>query len=78
MDTDTEATMIPLRGLTVPEEAFDLLLDLERRGLALVVAADGHLIVRPKARITAADDAAIRKHRDALLALVTYCASVRH
>jgi hypothetical protein len=61
-------------GLAVPLPALQLLWDLEARGFTLLVDDDG-LIVRPRARITPADDRAIRQHRDELIALVRYCDS---
>jgi hypothetical protein len=50
--------------------------ELEARGLTL--KRDGaSLVVRPASGLTAADRAMLRRHRDALLALVAYCEGVQ-
>ena len=70
--------LVPLRDLSVSLAALQLLWNLETRGLSVTIReADGCLYVRPKGRITAADAAAIRQHRDELLALVRYCEEIQ-
>lgn len=69
----SESAHVLLRGgVSVPCEALQLLLDLERRGLEVSTEPDG-LKVRPRERLTAEQVEAIRRHRDALIALVSYC-----
>lgn len=69
--------LITLRGgLSVPLPALRLLWDLEARGFSFVAEA-GHLVVSPRSRLTPHEDAAIRQHRDELLALVAYCEAVQ-
>jgi hypothetical protein len=69
--------MVLLRGgIVVPITAIKLLLDLESRGFT--VRADGDwLVVNPRGQLTAADDQAIRAHRDELLALVRGCEAIQ-
>lgn len=77
MAQPTELDVVTLRvGLTVPLTTLRVLWDLEERGFSVVVV-DGSLRMSPRSRITAADDAAIRRHRDELLALVHYCEAVQ-
>lgn len=64
------ALLLP-NGWHVPLRAWQLLLDLERREFE-IAEDDGMLTVKPKSKITATDDAAIRRDRDALLTLVRY------
>jgi hypothetical protein len=63
-------------GLAVPEAALEVLWQLEARGFALAATEDG-LRVSPGSRLTAADAAAIRAHRDELLRLVRFCERVQ-
>ena len=60
-------------GFSVPLPALRLLWDLEERGFHLGQAEDGALLVSPRSRLTADDDAAIRNHKDELKALVGFC-----
>ena len=52
-----------------------LYLDLFGRGLRLRADDDGRLIVSPGDRLTDDDRAAIRQHKDELLAIVAYAAT---
>lgn len=66
----TEPEHVILRsGWSVPLPALQLLWDLEARGFTVALAA-GTLRVSPRSQLTADDDASIRRHRDALFALV--------
>jgi hypothetical protein len=56
-------------GGSVPRAALELLWDLQHRGFVVRRHPNG-LLVKPTARITPADDAAIRTYRDELLVLV--------
>jgi hypothetical protein len=69
-------TVVLRGGLSVPLAALQLLWDLELRGFCLS-DEEGSLVVSPRSRLTAADDAAIRRRRDELLALVQYCDRVQ-
>jgi hypothetical protein len=70
--------LVVLRGgLSVPQAAVDLLLDLERRGLDLHLdTADGAVICRPARLLTDDDKQAITALRDALKVLIAYCEAV--
>ncbi len=59
-------------GLSVSLAALRVLWNLEERGLDLRAEGDV-LLIRPRSRLTAADDAAIRSYRDELLTLVRTC-----
>jgi len=74
--SSSDPSLVALKhGLTVPVDAVRLLCQLEIRGLN--VRRDGDdLVVGPRQHLTDADRAAIRRHRDHLLALVTYCDEV--
>ena len=63
-------------GLAVPLAALQLLWSLEDRGFTVRRVATG-LLVNPTERITPADEAAIRRYRDELLALVHYCETIQ-
>lgn len=77
MDLTTDALeMVVLRDGPVRLAALRLLWDLEDRGFAIAVV-DGGLRVRPRSQITAADDAAIRQHRDELIALIQSCGRIQ-
>lgn len=69
-------TVLLSGGFTVPIAVLQLAWDLEARGLELREDC-GQLVVSPRSKITAEDDAAIRRHRDELLALVTYCEGIQ-
>ncbi len=58
-------------GLSVPVRALQVVWDLEARGFSLTLDEAG-LLVTPAARLTPADDHAIRTHRDAIVAIVEY------
>jgi hypothetical protein len=74
--TPASSDVVVLRGgLSVPLAAVELLLDLETRGFT-IGAESGRLLVRPASRLTASDERSIRRHRDALLALVRHCEAV--
>jgi hypothetical protein len=73
LTSDTVGTVTTLsRGPTIAVAALYVLWDLEERGFALSVRED-RLYVTPYDQLTEADVAAIRRHRDALVALVRYC-----
>ena len=71
--------LIPLPGLTCPEPVLRLALDLERRGLLLMVR-EGKLIVRHPAggtpELTPEDTAAITRWKPHLCALVDWVSSM--
>jgi hypothetical protein len=73
--TDTP-TIVLRGGLQVPLNALRLLWGLEERGFN-ITEEDSMLGVSPRSKITAADDIAIRQHRDELLELVRYCETVQ-
>ena len=52
-------------------------LAMEERGFAITFV-EGRLHVRLRSRITPEDDAAIRRHRDELVALVAYWEAILH
>ena len=61
-------------GLVVTVPALELLWRLEDAGMIVKLdVQDGRLLVGPTARLTAADIAAIRDHRDELIELVKMC-----
>jgi hypothetical protein len=60
-------------GFIVTLAALQLAWDLEARGFFVRLASDGGLVVSPKSRITAADDAAIWEHKRELIALARCC-----
>ena len=70
-DTDAETVVVLRGGLSIPLAAMQLLWNLEDRGFTLCSEAD-RLVVAPRSQLTPDDDALIRQHRDALLALVRY------
>ena len=73
-----DSDLVHLReGLVVEAAALHCLWDLENRGLAVTVEA-GRLFVRPSAELSPEDIAAIRHHREALIALVRYQPSDAH
>jgi hypothetical protein len=76
MTTALRTDFVTLKGgHRVPVGVLQLAWDLEERGFT--ITTDGTLLViRPKARLTPDDDAAIREHRDDLLALTRYCDEV--
>jgi predicted transcriptional regulator len=66
-------TLVTLKGgLVASVTALQTLWGLEDRGFSLAQVGN-KLQVHPAAALTAADVAAIRAHRDELLALVAYC-----
>ena len=70
----SERAMVTLQGcLTVSLDALQLGWTLEDRGFRLRPVGD-KLQVQPHQRLTADDVAAIKAHRDELLALVKYVA----
>lgn len=77
MGAGTEPRTIVLRDRSVTLAALRLLWDLEARGLRIVAEGENGLFVTPRSSITAADDAAIREHKDELLALVKYCEAIQ-
>ena len=61
-------------GLLVSVPALQLLWRLEDTGMVVKIDAQtGRLLVGPTARLTTADDRAIRAHRQELIALVKMC-----
>jgi hypothetical protein len=69
--------LVTLRGgLTVPVAALRTLWSLEARAFSLEVR-DARLSICPATALTPADIADIRRHRDALVALVIYCDEVQ-
>ena len=77
MTTTASSQTVVLRGgLTVDVAALRLLWSLEDRGVDVRLAADGALLVGPRAALTDTDRAAIREHRNILEWLVRYCERV--
>lgn len=73
MSTATEPQTVVLRdGWSVTIAALQLLWSLEDRAFTISADDDG-LYVKPHSRLTDADDAAIRAHRDDLIKLVRHC-----
>ena len=68
-----------LGGLTVPAEAYNLALELEKRGLALRVEGDRLRVSGPdgKPDLSEADTTAIRRWKPHLIALAEYRAPER-
>lgn len=66
-------------GLTVPAEAYNLALDLDRRGMTFKVEEDRLRVSGPdgKPDLSEAETAAIRKWKHHLIALVEYRAPER-
>jgi hypothetical protein len=78
MLTATGSDAVVLRGgLLVSIEALRLLWDFEARGCIVRCEPDGALFVGPRLALTDDDAAAIRQHRDELIALVAYCEAVQ-
>ena len=66
--------LFPHHGLSVTRQALEMLWDLEARHLTVKLdPTRGCLLVGPASRLTSDDDAAIREHRDELIALVRVC-----
>lgn len=63
-------------GLAVPLAALRVLWSLEDRGLIVRLDGDG-LLVGPRGKLTDADRAGIRQHRDDLRQLVADCERVQ-
>lgn len=74
--TEVVETVVLNGGLIVPLSAMRVLWDLEARGFTVAVCSAG-LVVKPTERITPADDAAIRRYRDELVALVQACEAIQ-
>jgi hypothetical protein len=69
--------LVPLRdGPVVPASLISWLIDAEFRGLAFRIEPDGRLHVGPREKVTAADLAFVRGHRDLVLACVAYSDTV--
>ena len=69
--SSTASETVLLRGGSVVElTAVRLLWQLEERALIIRLDPDGSLRVGPRCQLTDADRAAIREHRDALVALL--------
>ena len=74
MPTASPSETVTLRyGLVVPLPASQLMWSLEDRGFCLRIDATGGLVVSPASRLTPTETAALRGHRDEVLALVHYC-----
>lgn len=71
-DRDEPEFVTMKNGMVVSIDALRLLWRLEEAEM-VVRAGGGRLQVGPRRRLTAADDAAIRVHRDELVALVEMC-----
>jgi hypothetical protein len=72
----TSNPLVVLRnGLSVPVDAVELLLALERRGLDVRFDGDG-LTVGPRTLLTDQDRDAIRAHKQSLIALTLLCDEV--
>ena len=72
----SDAPLVVLRpGLSVTQEALELLWDLEDRGL-IVRRDDPELLVGPRNRLTPADRSAIKAHKDELMSLLRACDAV--
>ena len=73
----TAPELVVLRGgEVVPFDALRLLWELEDR--AFSIRRDGdELVIRPGSRLSFAERAAVRRHRDALLMLVNYVERVQ-
>jgi hypothetical protein len=70
---DLSPSLIVLgNGQAVPIDALRVLWQLEIRGLTIRLDGDGGLLVGPRRSLSEADRAAIRRHRDELIALVRY------
>jgi hypothetical protein len=76
MRVATNSAVVLRGGVSVPLSALRLLWDLEARGFSLTQDGEA-LMVAPRSRLNTEDDAAIRQHRDELLALVRYCEDVQ-
>jgi hypothetical protein len=76
MSTSDPVLVVLKSGLSVPVDALTLLWRLEDRGLSLRPDGDA-LVVSPREHLTDDDRAAIRQHRDELLALVRYCEAIQ-
>jgi hypothetical protein len=63
-------------GVTVSLPALQALWSLEDRGF-IVSVVDDALVIRPRSRITPADDEAIRAHRVELVTLVRYSEAIQ-
>ncbi len=72
LSTASDSIVILRGGLTVSLPALRVLWDLENRGLTIRLDADGGLLVGPRDRLTPADRELIHRHRDQLIALVSY------
>jgi len=59
-------------GFVVSLDALRLCWNLEERGFHVRLADDGGLLISPRSRIGADDDAAIRRHKTELIALTRY------
>lgn len=78
MPTASPSETVTLRGgLTVTLPALQLLWSLEERGFNLRVGPSGRLVVSPASRLTPDERAALREHRDAIVALVRYCEGIQ-
>lgn len=68
-----DGVLVPLHhGPTVPLLVISYLIDGESRGLTFRAEPDGRLHIGPKHSVTPADLAFVKKHRDVILACVTY------
>lgn len=77
MTTALPSETVSLReGLVVGLPTLRLLWSLEGRGFRLRVAPAG-LVVSPASRLTPRETAALRIHRDEVVALVRYCEGIQ-
>jgi hypothetical protein len=76
MSTSDAPLIVLTNGMSVPVDALRLLWQLEDRGLSIRRNGDG-LAVGPRDYLTDDDRHAIRRHRDALCALVAACEVVQ-
>jgi hypothetical protein len=65
--------LVPLRhGLTLPVEAIELAIDLERRGFRMSLNASQQFQIQPTAPLTDLDRTAIGRWRRQLGAIIAY------
>ncbi len=71
--TASDGTLVVLQpGVSVTQEAIQLLWAFEDRGLTLRLDGKG-LLVGPRSQLTPADRSAIHRHKDELMSLLHVC-----
>jgi len=63
-------------GLTLPVQVLELTWDLERRGFEITLRENGELTVEPRKALTEADQIALTKWHDHIVALTQFCDEV--